>query len=59
MSYTLIKKEQNVGGDWSVAIEVNETILHLLFSTEPTESILTGAAQNFIDTPPEELEEVE
>ena len=59
MNYTLIKKEQNVGGDWSVAIEVNETILHLLFPTEPTESTLTGAAQSFIDNPPEELEEVE
>ena len=59
MNYTLIKKEQNVGGDWSVAIEVNETTLHLLFPTEPTESTLTSAAQSFIDTPPEELEEVE
>ena len=59
MNYTLIKKEKNIGGDWSVAIEVNETTLHLLFPTEPTESTLTGAAQNFIDNPPEELEEVE
>ena len=59
MNYTLIKKEQNVGGDWSVAIEVNETTLHLLFPSDPTESTLTGAAQNFIDNPPEELEEVE
>ena len=59
MNYKLIKKEQNVGGDWSVAIEVNETILHLLFPTEPTESTLCGSAQYFIDNPPEELEEVE
>lgn len=59
MNYTLIKKEQNVGSDWSVAIEVNGTTLHLLFPTEPTESTLTGAAQSFIDFPPEELEEVE
>mgnify|MGYP005745150467 FL=1 len=59
MNYKLIKKEQNIGGDWSVAIEVNETTLHLLFPSDPTESTLTGAAQNFIDFPPEELEEVE
>ena len=59
MNYKLIKKEQNVGSDWSVAIEVNETTLHLLFPTEPTESTLTSAAQSFIDNPPEELEEVE
>ena len=59
MNYTLIKKEQNVGGDWSVAIVVNETTLHLLFPTEPTESTLINAAQSFIDNPPEELEEVE
>ena len=59
MNYKLIKKEQNIGGDWSVAIEVNETTLHLLFPSDPTESTLTGAAQYFIDNPPEELEEVE
>ena len=59
MNYKLIKKEQNIGGDWSVAIEVNETTLHLLFPSDPTESTLTGAAQNFIDNSPEELEEVE
>ena len=59
MNYKLIKKEQNIGGDLSVAIEVNETTLHLLFPSDPTESTLTGAAQNFIDNPPEELEEVE
>ena len=49
MNYKLIKKEQNIGGDWSVAIEVNETTLHLLFPSDPTESTLTGAAQSFID----------
>lgn len=59
MNYKLIKKEQNIGGDWSVAIEVNDTTLHLLFPSDPTESTLTGAAQSFIDFPPEELEEVE
>ena len=59
MNYKLIKKEKNVGSDWSVAIEVNETTLHLLFPSEPTESVLTDAAQSFIHFPPEELEEVE
>ena len=59
MNYKLIKKEQNIGGDWSVAIEVNETTLHLLYSSDPTESMLSNAAQSFIDNPPEELEEVE
>ena len=59
MNYKLIKKEKNIGSDWSVAIEVNETTLHLLFPSDPTESTLTNAAQSFIDFPPEELEEVE
>ena len=59
MNYKLIKKEQNIGGDWSVAIEVNETTLHLLFPSDPTESTLSSSAQYFIDNPPEELEEVE
>ena len=57
MNYTLTKKEQNTGGDWSVAIEVNGTTLHLLFATDPTESTLTGAAQYYIYNPPEELTE--
>ena len=59
MNYKLIKKEQNIGSDWSVAIEVNGTTLHLLYPSDPTESILSSAAQSFIDFPPEELEDVE
>ena len=59
MNYKLIKKEKNIGSDWSVAIEVNGTTLHLLFPSDPTESTLTNAAQSFIDFPSEELEEVE
>ena len=59
MNYTLIKKEQNVGGDWSVAIDVNGTILHLLYADEPTANIISSSAQNFIDTPSEELTDEE
>ena len=58
MTYSIIKKEQNISGDWSVLVDANGTILSLNFNNDPTQEIVDSIAQDFIDNPPVDEEEV-
>lgn len=57
MTYSIIKKEQNIAGDWSVLVDANGTLLSLNFDNEPTQAMTDSIAQDFIDNPPVDIEE--
>lgn len=57
MIYTIIKKEQNISGDWSVSVDAKGTLLNLYFKNEPTQAMVNSIAQDFIDNPPVDIEE--
>lgn len=59
MTYSILNKYQNIGGDWSVQIKYNNNILGLLFNSDPTKSMLDSAVQNYIDNPPPDLIQIE
>tara|TARA_R100000234_G_scaffold40458_1_gene24231 strand:+ start:2461 stop:2658 length:198 start_codon:yes stop_codon:yes gene_type:complete len=52
MTYTILRKEQNIAGDWSVLVEYNNQPLSFLFNSDPTEQMINNAIQDFIDNPP-------
>tara|TARA_R100000388_G_scaffold53029_2_gene39443 strand:+ start:3900 stop:4094 length:195 start_codon:yes stop_codon:yes gene_type:complete len=58
MTYTVLRKEQNIAGDWSVLVEYENQTLSFLFNSDPTEQMINGAIQNFIDNPPTLEEEI-
>lgn len=57
MTYPIVKKEQNIAGDWSVLVDANGTLLSLNFDSEPTQAMTDSIAQDFIDNPPVDIEE--
>tara|TARA_R100000388_G_scaffold40781_1_gene31451 strand:+ start:309 stop:509 length:201 start_codon:yes stop_codon:yes gene_type:complete len=57
MTYSIIKKEQNIAGDWTVSVDANGTLLTLNFKNEPTQAMTDSIAQDFIDNPPVDIEE--
>lgn len=59
MTYPIVKKEQNISGDWSLLVDANGTILSLHFDNDPTQEIVDSVAQDFIDNPPVDEEEVQ
>ena len=59
MTYTVLNKYQNIGGDWSVSIQCNDHTLGFLFNSEPTKAMLDSAVQDFIDNPPPDLTQEE
>ena len=59
MTYSVLNKYQNIGGDWSVQIKYNNNTLGLLFNSDPTKSMLDSAVQNYIDNPPPDLIQIE
>ena len=54
MTYTILRKEQNIAGDWSVLIQHNDDTLSFLFNSDPTQAMIDGRVQDLIDNPPEE-----
>ena len=58
MTYTVLRKEQNIAGDWSVLVEYENQTLSFLYNSDPTEQMINGAIQNFIDNPPTLEEEI-
>ncbi len=59
MTYKILNKYQNIAGDWSVSIKYNDYTIGFLFNSDPTQTMLDGAVQNFIDNPPPDFSEVE
>ena len=59
MTYPIVKKEQNISGDWSLLVDANGTILSLHFDNDPTQEIVDSVAQDFIDNPPVDEEEIQ
>jgi len=57
MTYSIIKKEQNIAGDWSVLVDANGTLLSINFDSEPTQVMTDSIVQDFIDNPPVDIEE--
>lgn len=57
MTYTVLRKEQNIAGDWSVLVKYENQTFSFLFNLDPTEQMINGAIQNFIDNPPTLKEE--
>ena len=57
MTYSIVKKEQNIAGDWTVSVDANGTLLTLNFKNEPTQAMTDSIAQDFIDNPPVDIEE--
>ena len=58
MTYTILSKYQNMGGDWSVSIKKDEYTLSLLFNSEPTEEMIAGRVSVFGKNLEEEKENV-
>ena len=58
MTYTVLRKEQNIAGDWSVLVEYENQTFSFLFNFNPTEQMINGAIQDFIDNPPTLEEEI-
>ena len=48
MTYSIIKKEQNIAGDWSVLVDANGTLLSLNFDNEPTQAMTDSIAQDLL-----------
>tara|TARA_R100000353_G_C6501554_1_gene194328 strand:- start:13 stop:213 length:201 start_codon:yes stop_codon:yes gene_type:complete len=57
MTYSIIKKEQNIAGDWSVLVDANGALLSINFDSEPTQVMTDSIVQDFIDNPPVDIEE--
>tara|TARA_Y100001937_G_scaffold25932_1_gene37236 strand:+ start:403 stop:603 length:201 start_codon:yes stop_codon:yes gene_type:complete len=57
MTYSIVKKEQNIAGDWTVLVNANGTMLCLNFDSEPTQEMTDSIAQDFIDNPPVDIDE--
>ena len=57
MTYSIVKKEQNIAGDWTVSVDANGTLLTLNFKNEPTQAMTDSIAQGFIDNPPVDVDE--
>ena len=58
MTYTVLRKEQNIAGDWSVLVEYENQTFSFLFNVTPNEQMINGAIQDFIDNPPTLEEEI-
>ena len=58
MTYTVLRKEQNIAGDWSVLVEYENQTFSFLFNLDPTEQMINNAIQDFIDNPPTLEEEI-
>ena len=58
MTYTVLRKEQNIAGDWSVLVEYENQTFSFLFNVNPNEQMINGAIQDFIDNPPTLEEEI-
>ena len=57
MTYSIVKKEQNIAGDWTVSVDANGTLLTLNFKNEPTQAMTDSIAQDFIDNPPVDIDQ--
>ena len=51
------KAEENISGDWSASVQVGDELLSFYFPTIPTQAMIDSAAQNYIDNPPEDIDE--
>jgi hypothetical protein len=40
MTYKVLRKYKNIGGDWSVCVNKGEYTLSFVFPTEPTDEII-------------------
>ena len=40
MTYTLLRKYENMNGDWSVSVEKGEYTLSFIFPSEPTDEMI-------------------
>ena len=49
MTYTILSKYQNIGGDWSVTVKKDEYTLSLLFNSEPTEEMIAGRVSVIVE----------
>tara|TARA_Y100001937_G_scaffold572_1_gene670 strand:- start:515 stop:700 length:186 start_codon:yes stop_codon:yes gene_type:complete len=58
MTYTILSKYQNIGGDWSVSVKKDEYTLSYLFNSEPTDEMIAGRISNFVKKLEEEKENV-
>ena len=58
MTYTVLRKEQNIAGDWSVLVEYENQTISFLFNSDPTEQMINNVIQDFIDNPPTLEEEI-
>ena len=58
MTYTVLRKEQNIAGDWSVLVDYENQTFSFLFNVNPNEQMINGAIQDFIDNPPTLEEEI-
>ena len=58
MTYTILSKYQNMGGDWSVSVKKDEYTLSLLFNSEPTEEMIAGRVSVIVENIEEEKENV-
>ena len=58
MTYTVLRKEQNIAGDWSVLVEYENQTFSFLFNLDPTAQMINNAIQDFIDNPPTLQEEI-
>lgn len=58
MTYTVLRKEQNIAGDWSVLVKYENQTFSFLFNLDPTEQMINNAIQDFIDNPPTLEEEI-
>ena len=58
MTYTILSKYQNVGGDWSVSVKKDEYTLSLLFNSEPTEEMIAERVSVIVENIEEEEENV-
>ena len=53
MTYKLLRKYQNMGGDWSVSVEKGEYTLSFIFASEPTDEMIDESV-SFYKTEEEE-----
>ena len=47
MTYKLLRKYQNMGGDWSVSVEKGEYTLSFIFPSEPTDEMIDESVSSY------------
>lgn len=47
MTYTLLRKYENMNGDWSVSVQKSEYTLSFIFPSEPTDEMIDESVSSY------------